>query len=161
LVLRVSEPILEAAEVIGRADEHARLRDQYIEQNPTVMGGEPVIRGTRVPVRTVAGLIEQGKSRKGHAGGLSAHPRGRVSDRGPLGARECAPRAPRTSLVPRRTRIGLLPRSVKLWIDECLSPTLVGAARRRGYEATCNRNRDRGLSVQRTRSSALSRTATS
>jgi len=28
------------------------------------MGGEPVIRGTRVPVRTVAGLIEQGESRE-------------------------------------------------------------------------------------------------
>lgn len=54
----------EAAEAIGRADEYARLRDQYIEQNPTMMGGEPVIRGTRVPVRTVAGLIEQGESRK-------------------------------------------------------------------------------------------------
>jgi predicted nuclease of predicted toxin-antitoxin system len=32
---------------------------------------------------------------------------------------------------------------VKLWIDECLSPTLVERANRRGYWATCNR--DRGL----------------
>jgi len=32
---------------------------------------------------------------------------------------------------------------VKLWIDECLSPTLVQRANRRGYWATCNR--DRGL----------------
>jgi Domain of unknown function (DUF5615) len=31
---------------------------------------------------------------------------------------------------------------VKLWIDECLSPTLVERANRRGYWATCNRNRD-------------------
>jgi predicted nuclease of predicted toxin-antitoxin system len=31
---------------------------------------------------------------------------------------------------------------VKLWIDECLSPTLVEGANRRGYWATCNRNRD-------------------
>jgi predicted nuclease of predicted toxin-antitoxin system len=31
---------------------------------------------------------------------------------------------------------------VKLWIDECLSPTLVGRANRRGYWATCNRDRD-------------------
>jgi predicted nuclease of predicted toxin-antitoxin system len=31
---------------------------------------------------------------------------------------------------------------VKLWIDECLSPTLVARANRRGYWATCNRNRD-------------------
>lgn len=32
---------------------------------------------------------------------------------------------------------------MKLWIDECLSPALVGEAQRRGYEATCNR--DRGM----------------
>jgi predicted nuclease of predicted toxin-antitoxin system len=31
---------------------------------------------------------------------------------------------------------------VKLWIDECLSPTLVERANRRGYWATCNRDRD-------------------
>jgi predicted nuclease of predicted toxin-antitoxin system len=29
---------------------------------------------------------------------------------------------------------------VRLWIDECLSPTLVGVAQRR-YEATCNERR--------------------
>lgn len=31
---------------------------------------------------------------------------------------------------------------MKLWIDECLSPTLVERANRRGYWATCNRDRD-------------------
>jgi predicted nuclease of predicted toxin-antitoxin system len=31
---------------------------------------------------------------------------------------------------------------VKLWIDECLSPTLVERANQRGYWATCNRDRD-------------------
>jgi len=31
---------------------------------------------------------------------------------------------------------------VKLWIDECLSPSLVERANRRGYWATCNRDRD-------------------
>lgn len=31
---------------------------------------------------------------------------------------------------------------MKLWIDECLSPTLVAHANRRGYWATCNRDRD-------------------
>jgi len=46
------------------ADEHARLRDRYVQRNPTVMGGEPVIRGTRIPVRTIAGLIAQGESRE-------------------------------------------------------------------------------------------------
>ena len=31
---------------------------------------------------------------------------------------------------------------MKLWIDECLSPALVGQAHNRGYEATCTRDRD-------------------
>jgi len=44
-------------------DEYARLRDRYVECNPAIMGGEPLIRATRVPVRTVAGLIERGESR--------------------------------------------------------------------------------------------------
>lgn len=30
---------------------------------------------------------------------------------------------------------------MKLWIDECLTPTLVGHAHRHGYEATCTRDR--------------------
>lgn len=34
------------------------------------------------------------------------------------------------------------PHGVKLWIDECLSPTLVARANRRGYWAICNRDRD-------------------
>lgn len=45
-----------------RAEEYARLRDQYIQRDPEIMGGEPVIRGTRVPVRTIAALIEDGES---------------------------------------------------------------------------------------------------
>lgn len=32
---------------------------------------------------------------------------------------------------------------MRVWIDECLTPTLVGRANARGYWATCNR--DRGL----------------
>jgi predicted nuclease of predicted toxin-antitoxin system len=31
---------------------------------------------------------------------------------------------------------------VKLWIDECLTPTLVQRANAQGYWATCNRDRD-------------------
>jgi uncharacterized protein (DUF433 family) len=54
----------DVAQAIERADEYVRLRDQYVERNPAIMGGEPVIRGTRVPVRTIAGLIEQGESRE-------------------------------------------------------------------------------------------------
>lgn len=51
----------DAAQTIERAESYARLRDLYIENNPAVMGGEPVITGTRVPVRTIASLIEMGE----------------------------------------------------------------------------------------------------
>jgi uncharacterized protein (DUF433 family) len=45
------------------AEECARLCDRYIQCDPKIMGGAPVIRGTRVPVRTIASLIEDGESR--------------------------------------------------------------------------------------------------
>jgi uncharacterized protein (DUF433 family) len=40
----------------------AMTEDRYVERNPAVMGGEPVITGTRVPVRTIASLIEMGET---------------------------------------------------------------------------------------------------
>jgi uncharacterized protein (DUF433 family) len=45
-----------------RVEEYARLRDRHIQRDPKIMGGAPVIRGTRVPVRTIASLIEEGAS---------------------------------------------------------------------------------------------------
>lgn len=54
----------DVAQTIERAESYARLRDRYVERNPAVMGGEPVIRGTRVPVRTIANLIEMGEKRE-------------------------------------------------------------------------------------------------
>jgi uncharacterized protein (DUF433 family) len=53
-----------AADVAKRAFEYVRLRDRYVEVDPGKMGGTPVIRGTRVPVRTLAQLVEGGESRK-------------------------------------------------------------------------------------------------
>ena len=52
----------DVAQTIERAESYARLRDRYVERNPAVMGGEPVIAGTRVPVRTIASLIEMGET---------------------------------------------------------------------------------------------------
>jgi uncharacterized protein (DUF433 family) len=52
----------DAAQTIERAESYAHRRERYIERNPAVMGGEPVIRGTRVPVRTLARLIETGEA---------------------------------------------------------------------------------------------------
>lgn len=54
----------DAVQTIERAESYARQRDRYIERNPAIMGGEPVITGTRVPVRTVASLIEMGETRE-------------------------------------------------------------------------------------------------
>jgi uncharacterized protein (DUF433 family) len=54
----------EVAEALERAERYVRLRDRYVEVNPRVMGGEPVIRDTRVPVRDLAELIALGESRE-------------------------------------------------------------------------------------------------
>ncbi len=53
-----------AADVAKRAFDYVRLREQYVEAAPGKMGGTPVIRGTRVPVRTLAQLVEGGESPK-------------------------------------------------------------------------------------------------
>lgn len=53
-----------AAQVAKRAAEYARLRDKYVEVDPRKLGGTPVIRGTRIPVRTLAQLVEGGESRE-------------------------------------------------------------------------------------------------
>lgn len=53
-----------AADVAKRAFDYVRLRNKYVEVDPGKMGGAPVIRGTRVPVRTLAQLVEGGESRE-------------------------------------------------------------------------------------------------
>ena len=52
----------DVAQTIERGESYARLRDRYVEHNPAVMRGEPVITGTRVPVHTIASLIELGET---------------------------------------------------------------------------------------------------
>jgi len=52
-----------AADIGKRAFEYVRMREKYVEADPGKMGGAPVIRGTRVPVRTLARLVEGGESR--------------------------------------------------------------------------------------------------
>lgn len=53
-----------AADVAKRAFDYVQLRDKYVEVDASKMGGAPVIRGTRVPVRTLAQLVEAGESRE-------------------------------------------------------------------------------------------------
>lgn len=47
------------AEVRARLQELARIRDR-VEESPSIRGGEPVFRGTRVPVYMIAQFLEQG-----------------------------------------------------------------------------------------------------
>jgi uncharacterized protein (DUF433 family) len=51
-----------AADAGKRAFDYVRMREKYIEAEPGKMGGTPMIRGTRVPVRTLAQLVEGGES---------------------------------------------------------------------------------------------------
>jgi uncharacterized protein (DUF433 family) len=53
-----------AADVAKRAIDYVRLREKYVEVDPAKRAGTPVIRGTRVPVRTLAQLVEGGESPK-------------------------------------------------------------------------------------------------
>lgn len=53
-----------AADVAKRAFDYVRKREKYVEVDQGKLGGMPVIRGTRVPVRTLAQLVEGGESRE-------------------------------------------------------------------------------------------------
>ncbi len=88
----------DVAQTIERAESYARLRDRYVERNPAVMGGEPVITGTRVPVRTIASLIEMGETHEVLREDYPHVPDGGVPGRGAVGARQPASRPSRTPL---------------------------------------------------------------
>ncbi len=57
LVVRWSPEI---SETVHAAESYARLRNQWIEINPEIKGGEPVIRGTRIGVRGIAQRMDEG-----------------------------------------------------------------------------------------------------
>jgi uncharacterized protein (DUF433 family) len=57
LVVRWSS---ELTHMVHAAESYAKLRDQWIETNSSIKGGEPVIRGTRIGARAVAQRIEHG-----------------------------------------------------------------------------------------------------
>ncbi|CAM2843024.1 hypothetical protein JHFBIEKO_2033 [Methylobacterium mesophilicum] len=50
------------AELADRLQILDRLRNEAIEQNAEIMGGEPVLRGTRIPARHVADMVRHGAS---------------------------------------------------------------------------------------------------
>jgi uncharacterized protein (DUF433 family) len=45
-----------------RARRYVELRDRYLESNAVIRGGEPIIRGTRIPIRGLARQIEAGET---------------------------------------------------------------------------------------------------
>lgn len=55
---------LEVEEAVRRARRYVELRERLVEIDPEVCGGEPVITGTRMPVRSLARLIELGETRE-------------------------------------------------------------------------------------------------
>ena len=57
LIVRWTPAMTRAVET---AESYATLRDQWIETNPDIKGGEPVIRGTRITARGVAGRLDDG-----------------------------------------------------------------------------------------------------
>lgn len=59
LLVRKSEASDEAT---ARALRYVELRERFLEINPDVQGGEPVIRGTRIAIRGLAKQIEAGET---------------------------------------------------------------------------------------------------
>lgn len=57
LVIRWTPEMTKAVEA---AESYATLRDQWIAIDPEIKGGEPVIRGTRITARGVAGRLDHG-----------------------------------------------------------------------------------------------------
>ncbi len=49
-----------AKNVRGNVAWLKKVKSEFIESHPTIMGGEPVLRGTRVPARLVAELVKKG-----------------------------------------------------------------------------------------------------
>jgi uncharacterized protein (DUF433 family) len=59
VVLRVDDHVRLTAE---RLERYGTARERFIDSDPAVMSGEPVIAGTRLPVRAVAERIGRGDS---------------------------------------------------------------------------------------------------
>jgi uncharacterized protein (DUF433 family) len=50
----------EMTKTVEAAENYATLRDRWIETNPDIKGGDPVIRGTRIGVRAIAQRLDHG-----------------------------------------------------------------------------------------------------
>jgi uncharacterized protein (DUF433 family) len=54
----VDVPALVGRDLAERAERYGRSRDDHIEVNPGIMGGTPVLRGTRITVYAVLGRLD-------------------------------------------------------------------------------------------------------
>ncbi len=61
LVVRMGPEVEQA---VQRAQRYVELRERLVEVNPERRGGTPVIKETRMPVRSLARLIELGETRE-------------------------------------------------------------------------------------------------
>jgi uncharacterized protein (DUF433 family) len=58
----IDVPTLVGRDLAERAERYGQSRDNQIEVNPEIMGGTPVLRGTRMTVYAVLGRLEGGDS---------------------------------------------------------------------------------------------------
>ncbi|MBM3646160.1 MAG: DUF433 domain-containing protein [Alphaproteobacteria bacterium] len=58
----VDVPALVGPDLAERAVRYSKAREDYIEINPDIMGGTPVLRGTRMTVYSVLGRLDGGDS---------------------------------------------------------------------------------------------------
>jgi uncharacterized protein (DUF433 family) len=148
VIVRKTEAVDEA---VQRALRYVELRDQFLEVNPEVQGGEPVIRDTRVPIRGLAKQLLAGETmdvlreeydyidRAAFEFAVmwaNANPRRGRPARRRAGDRARAPRRGAGTPAPSRGDA-----RVRFWANACVTPGLEGVAHARGYEATSNRTR--------------------
>lgn len=67
--LKLADPLIvrktpEIAKTIEDAARYVEQRERLVEIDPDRQGGEPVIRGTRIPIRGLAKQVEAGESRE-------------------------------------------------------------------------------------------------
>ncbi|UYN97226.1 MAG: DUF433 domain-containing protein [Enhydrobacter sp.] len=58
----IDVPTLVGRDLAERAARYSRAREQHIEVDPDIMGGTPVLRGTRITVYSVLGRLDGGDS---------------------------------------------------------------------------------------------------
>ncbi len=50
----------EISRVVDEAIRYTDARDRFVDVNPAILGGEPVVKDTRLPLRTIAGRLAAG-----------------------------------------------------------------------------------------------------